>query len=96
MKLSDKVTELKGLGPKKAEALEKLNIRTLEDLMLFFPREYENRKNKVKICDLKVDQPAVVKGRVLSSISDKYKYGRKQLLRLLVTDDTGVMEVVFF
>ncbi len=96
MKLNDKVTELKGLGPKKAEALEKLNIKTLEDLMLFFPREYENRKNKVKICDLKVDQPAVVKGRVLSLVSDKYKYGRKQLLRLLVTDDTGVMEVVFF
>ena len=31
MELKDKVTQLKGVGPKKAQALEKLNIRTLED-----------------------------------------------------------------
>ena len=96
MDIRDKVTELKGVGQKKSEALEKLNIHTLEDLMLFFPRDYEDRRNKVKICDLREDRPAVIKGKVERAVSDRYKYGRKQLLKLLVTDDTGTIEVVFF
>lgn len=96
MVLQDKVTALKGVGPKKSEALEKLNINTIEELMLYFPRDYEDRRNKVKIADLIIDRPAVIKGKVDLIISDRYKYGRKQLLRLLVSDDTGAVEVVFF
>ncbi len=96
MDIRDKVTELKGVGPKKCEALEKLNIHTLEDLILFFPRDYEDRRNKMKIRDLREDMPAVIKGKVERAVSDRYKYGRKQLLKLLVSDDTGTIEVVFF
>lgn len=96
MKLEDKITQLKGIGPKKAEALGKLNIVTLKDLMLFFPRGYEDRRNRVSICALVEGQPAVIKGKVMLIVSDRYKYGRKQLLRLLISDDTGTIEVVFF
>ena len=96
MDLRDKVTELKGVGPKKSEALGKLNIHTLEDLVLFFPREYEDRRNKINISELREDIPAVIKGKVERAVSDRYKYGRKQLLKLLVFDDTGTIEVVFF
>lgn len=96
MKLHDKVTELKGVGPKKAEALEKLNIRTLEDMMQFFPRDYEDRRNRINIGALKEDQPAVIKGKVVLIVGDRHRYGRKQILRLLVSDDTGSCEVVFF
>ena len=37
MKLQESVTSLRGVGPKKAEALARLGIETLEDLILFFP-----------------------------------------------------------
>ena len=49
MELKDKVTQLKGVGPKKAQALEKLNIRTLEDMVFFLPRDYEDRRNRLRI-----------------------------------------------
>lgn len=96
MELKDKVTELKGVGPKKAEALEKLGIKTLEDMICFFPRDYEDRRNVVKIAQLKADVAAVIRGKVDLIVSDRYKYGRKQLLRLLISDDTGALEIVFF
>lgn len=96
IELYDKVTVLKGIGPKKYEALKKLNIRTIEDLMLFFPRDYEDRRNKVNICELREEHSAVIRGRVQRMTSDRYKYGRKQLLKLMVADDTGAIEVVFF
>ena len=37
MELLDSVKEIKGIGSKKAEYLEKLGIRTVEDMLLFFP-----------------------------------------------------------
>lgn len=96
MDLQESVSSIKGIGPKKAAALEKLNIRTIEDLMYFFPRDYEDRRNRKKINELVDDETAVVKGRIKKVLSDKYKRGNKQLLKLLVTDETGILEVVFF
>lgn len=96
MELNDNITAIKGIGPKKAQALAKLNIKTVEDLMLFFPRDYEDRRNRIKISEMTEGRAAVIKGKVDLAVSDRYKYGRKQLLRLLVSDDTGTVEVVFF
>ena len=81
MDLRESVTSLKGVGPKKAEALKKLGISTMEDLVFFLPRSYEDRRNRVE---------------VKLVVNDRYRGGRKQMLRLLVEDGTGSMEVVFF
>lgn len=96
MELRDPVTVLKGLGPKKAQALEKLNIRTLEDLLYFFPREYQDRRDVKKIKELQQDQPVLVRGRIELIVKDGYRYGKKQKLRLLVKDEDSSMEVIFF
>lgn len=96
MDMHQSVSSIKGVGPKKAAALSKLNIETIEDLMYFFPRDYQDRRNRKKIADLREDEVAVVKGRVRKIFSDGYRRGNKQLLKLLVTDETGVLEVVFF
>lgn len=96
MGVYDAVTALKGVGVKKADALEKLNIRTLEDLMLFFPRGYEDRRNRIKIAQLKQEEAAVIKGKVAVISSGSFRYGKKQPMKLLVSDETGAVEVVFF
>lgn len=96
MELKDKVTQLKGVGPKKAQALEKLNIRTLEDMVFFLPRDYEDRRNRLRIGQLAEDMTGAVEARVTMIVPDGYRRGGKQLLRLLVSDDTGSMEVIFF
>lgn len=96
MDLRESVTSLKGMGPKKAEALKKLGISTMEDLVFFLPRSYEDRRNRVDISDAAEDQNSVVTGEVKLVVNDRYRGGRKQMLRLLVEDGTGSMEVVFF
>lgn len=94
MRLLDPVTTLKGVGPKKAEALSRLGIETLEDLILFFPRSYEDRSAVTAVRDLRPGERYLVKGRVFRK--DLYRYGRKQRLVLKVRDVTGGIEVVFF
>lgn len=96
MDLRESVTSLKGVGPKKAEALKKLGISTMEDLVFFLPRSYEDRRNRIDISDAAEDQNSVVTGEVKLVVNDRYRGGRKQMLRLLVEDGTGSMEVVFF
>ena len=46
MHLEDEVKFVKGVGPNRAELLNKLEIRTLEDLITYYPREYEDRKKR--------------------------------------------------
>lgn len=96
MDLRESVTSLKGVGSKKAEALKKLGISTMEDLVFFLPRSYEDRRNRIDISDAAEDQNSVVTGEVKLVVNDRYRGGRKQMLRLLVEDGTGSMEVVFF
>ena len=82
MKLTDPVTVLKGLGPRKAEALKKRNIQTLQDLLYFFPRTYQDRRQICPIADLKAEIPALIRGKVKLIVKSGPPYGKRQTLRL--------------
>ena len=43
-KLSGDVQYIKGVGPRIAELLAKKGIKTIEDVLFFFPRRYEDRR----------------------------------------------------
>ena len=96
MNLRDSIKTLGGVGPKKAEAFGKLGIETLEDLAYYFPRQYEDRREVKKIDELKDGETAVFIGTVYLIIPSGYRGKRGQVLKLLVSDDTGSIEVVFF
>ncbi|MDD3088774.1 MAG: DNA helicase RecG, partial [Candidatus Omnitrophica bacterium] len=58
---------LKGVGPKKAEVLERLGIFTARDLLFFLPRRYEDRSEIVSVKDLRPGDVKAVVGKVMSS-----------------------------
>lgn len=47
--LNREVTSLKGIGPKKAKSLAKLDIYSINDLYTYYPREYEDRRHKTSV-----------------------------------------------
>ncbi|QOX62801.1 ATP-dependent DNA helicase RecG [Anoxybacterium hadale] len=96
MDLHSKATSIKGIGPKKSVALNKLNIDTLEDFLFYYPRDYEDRRDLRKISSLQDGDLALVKGKLILIVKGKVRFPRKQTLKLLVQDETGAMEVVFF
>ena len=97
MELQDRITTLPGVGPKKAEAFARLGVYTVEDLIFTFPRIYEDRKSIVDIAQLKEGETALFAGEVDAIRTGGFARGRKsRVLRMLVTDDTGSIEVVFF
>ena len=94
MQITDSVNTIKGIGPKKAAALERLGIRTIEDFLFFFPRDYQDRRNRTAICDLREDETVLIAGKVLLLVPKGF--GRKRTLQLLVGDETGEINIVFF
>ena len=89
------VTDVKGVGPKKAEAFLRLGIENLSDVLELYPREYEDLRNRKRIFELTDGEKAVVTARVLNASLGR-GFGRKRTLHVLTEDDTGRMEVLFF
>ena len=93
--LNSPVSDLKGIGPKKAECFARLGIERLSDMLELYPREYEDLRNKKKIFELTDGEKAAVAGRVLL-VRLGNGFGKKRTLHVLCEDDTGRMEVLFF
>ncbi|MDP4008000.1 MAG: ATP-dependent DNA helicase RecG [Candidatus Peregrinibacteria bacterium] len=73
--------------------LAELEIRTVRDFLMYFPRRYEYQ-SETNILELKPGDKQVIKG-VLSNFSSK-KIRGMDILSALVTDNTGSLEVVWF
>lgn len=87
---------LKGVGPARAKLFhEELGLTTYEDLLQYYPFRYEDRTKFYKISELKDGMPLVqVAVRIMSFEVVGQKY--KQRLVARVTDDSGILELVWF
>ena len=96
MDLSTPLTYLPGVGPKRAEMLEKeLRLRTFGDLLYYFPYKHIDRTRLFYIHELTADMPFVqVKGEILSF--EEEGVGRKRHLTAHFTDGRHVMDLVWF
>lgn len=96
MELCNSIDTLKGIGEKKKEAFNQKGIFTLEDLLLYYPRSFEDRRNITNIGDLKPGQPALVSGQILNSGGKQAPYRRSSIFNVSVSDSTGILKIVFF
>ncbi|KID42163.1 ATP-dependent DNA helicase RecG [Fructilactobacillus fructivorans] len=93
--LDDNVATLKGVGPKKIEALDDLGIRTVYDLLTYFPFRYEDFRTK-NLDEISDQQVVTLKGRVAVTPTVNF-FGRRRsrlTIKLLVGHD--VIPVTFF
>lgn len=95
MKQNDNIIALKGIGEKTAKSFSKLNIHTLNDLLEYYPRDYEQFQNILEIQDIKTDEVCTIKAVVVSSPTVK-KVRSLTILSFLVKDATGKATVTFF
>ncbi len=87
---------LKGVGPQRAESLNKeLQIFSFGDLLQHYPFRYEDRSKFYKINELKPDLPYV---QLTGEIKSLYVVGSGRKARLVgrFADDSGTVELVWF
>lgn len=96
LSLQDSIQYVPGVGPKRAELLSKyLNIRTVEDILHYYPYKYLDRSKFYTIAELNADMPLVqIRGKII-----EYKLvGEGKSKRLVATfaDNTGTIELLWF
>ena len=62
--LNTDVRYIKGIGEKKAQALNKLGVFSLYDLISYFPRKYEDRSRYCPIALTTPDEPVCIRAIV--------------------------------
>lgn len=95
MKLTDNITILKGIGDKTAALFRRMGIETVEELLRFYPRDYDRLEEISRIAELKDGGRAVVRGTVCSGVSER-KTGRLTISFSQAADDSGKMNLSFF
>ncbi|MCM8797569.1 MAG: ATP-dependent DNA helicase RecG [Candidatus Omnitrophica bacterium] len=91
------VQYLKGIGPKRVKVFSRVGINTIEDLLYYFPRRYEDRRNFTTIAMVKEGQTQTLKATVLAK-GERNSWRRRgfSILEVVVGDETGKIFCVWF
>jgi len=94
LNLNSSVRYLKGVGSSTAEKLYKLGIETVEDLIYYFPRDYEDRRNLKKILEVHEGEKATF---YFTVIEQAYiRYGGRNHPKIKVTDGDSIAYLFCF
>ena len=85
----------KYITAKQLSNLKSLGINTIYDLIYYFPRAYDDRTNIKKIGELKFNEYVVLKASVMSAVNLTVRSGKK-IVKAMVSDGTGIMEILWF
>lgn len=95
-RLSAPLSVIKGAGPRRVGLLEKLGLRTIYDLLWFFPRKYEDRRNVRKISALVPGAPSVVIAESRGCDARALPGRERRLIKCCFSDGSGVLDAVWF
>ena len=96
MELNTPLTALPGVGPARARSLEKLGLRTVGDLLCYYPRDYEDRTKRYAIAQAPADTPVCVSAMVAETPRLSRIRKGLELTRVKVVDGSAAMTLTFF
>jgi ATP-dependent DNA helicase RecG len=89
LSLSTPLSRVRGVGAERAAQLLRLKMVTVADLLLHRPRRYEDRRHSHKISELKLGDPATVRGQVVALGVNYYRKRTRSVFELIVDDGTA-------
>lgn len=87
--LSRPVSSVRGVGPRIAELLARKNLATVEDMLYFLPRRYEDRRIVSRISDTVPGLRQTVVGRITRA--EMRFYGRRRIFEATFDDGHGII-----
>jgi ATP-dependent DNA helicase RecG len=93
--LKGSVSTINGIGPKMAEKLEQIEIRTIEDLLFSFPRRYDDYTLMAPLNKMQPGKTMTAVGTVRNATVIKGKRG-VEVLNVTIDDGSGILVASFF
>ena len=94
--LETDVRYIKGIGEQRAKALGRLGVHTLQDLIAYFPRAYDDRRQVRTIAALSDGESACVEAMVASIPTLSRVRKGLELVKVRAVDATGTLHITFF
>ena len=93
--LNKKVQYIKNVGPNRVKLLNKLNIDTLQDLISYFPRNYEDRGVSKKLTDCTDGEDVLIKGVAITKVSETFR-GKLKIYKLIIRDGNNPCTIIWY
>jgi ATP-dependent DNA helicase RecG len=90
------LTAISGIGPSYAKSLNNLGVRTLGELLYFFPRRYDNYSQLKPIKNLTYDEVVTVIATVQNVQTRSTRNKKMQITEAVVSDETGFLRLNWF
>jgi ATP-dependent DNA helicase RecG len=94
--LNAPLTVVQGIGAKHAETLAGLGLQTLEDLLYYFPRRYDDYSQLKPISRLFYGEEVTIIGAITSVTTRPIKGGSSHIIEAILTDGTGSLRLTWF
>lgn len=95
--LTQDIQFIKGVGPNRATLLRKLGINNLEDLITYYPRNYEDRGKPIKIADAQDEEEVLIEAVVVSKINEiRTRRKNMTIYKLIVRDETESCVMIWY
>ena len=89
------IETLKGIGEKTAKLFEKVGVKTVDDLLHYYPRGYDAYKEPCAIGELKEDEVGTVEGYLKSGATGRH-FGGLSMVTATISDMTGKLKLVWY
>lgn len=86
---------LNGIGPKRSKIIGRLGIKTVSDLLYYFPRDYNDFSKIQKIAEAKTGAGITIQGTI-NGIQNRVARMGKAILEVFVSDETGAIAATWF
>ncbi len=93
---NDDVKYVKGVGPRRAELLAKLSVRTAGGLLGLYPRAYIDFSNPSTVAAAPFHEAAAVQATVFAILPERRISGGRTLVKVECGDETAALDIVFF
>lgn len=90
------LTELRGVGPKRAATLAEAGFHRVRDLLSHLPWRYEDRSTILPVAEAVVGEPATFQGRLKNLARVRLRRRGMSLVRGVLEDDSGSLPVLWF
>ncbi len=87
---------VKGVGPARKKLFANLGIETVEDLLYFFPRRYEDRTQMTPLNKLRLGEFQTVTGKVIARGGHRSWYTKKHVYETVIGDESGGVHCIWF
>ncbi len=94
--LQTPLTAVRGVGPRLAEALARIGLRTVEDALYTLPFRYEDRRTLARIGELREGEGAVFCAQILAAAESFTSRSRRKLYEVVVSDGSGQISLKWF